>query len=102
MKKIPRFIVCANPGCQHIKQVRRPHEQAFRKYCSRKCSNIVNHNITRAAAGAGGRERGRRIRLAIRETLRSLTKIECFRLGYDKGLQSKHRQIRRHKDRKAA
>ena len=97
---IPRFIVCQNPRCGQVKQVCRPYEQKIRKYCTRRCSNVVHGNITRAAASRGGLERARRARLALVARIAGLTPLEAFRLGYTKGLMSKTRQL--HKRRETA
>jgi hypothetical protein len=95
--KMPYFIVCANPACGKVKQVRRPSEQKRHRFCSRKCAAIVICNITKVpgAPRLGGLARGRMLRLALMKQLDGLSPIAAFRLGYDHGLQSKHRQIRR-------
>lgn len=93
----PYFIVCANPACAAVKQVRRPSEQIRHRFCSRKCAAIVLCNITKiqGANRRGGLERGRLARLAVVARVSGLTPLAAFRLGYEKGLYSKYRQGRR-------
>lgn len=92
----PLFIVCQRAGCGKLREVRRPCEQQHEKYCSRRCAAFVTKNCARPGVGRlGGLECARRARRALVKRLDGLTPLEAFRLGYDRGLQSKHRQIRR-------
>jgi len=52
-------------------------------------------NIPREAMSRGGKNRAAMLRRQVLARLVGLTPIEAFRLGYVRGLQSKHRQITR-------
>lgn len=93
----PYFIICANPTCEQVKQVRRPSDQQRHRFCSRKCSAIVVCNITKVAGAArlGGLAKAKQAQRAVVARVQGLTPLAAFRLGYDRGLQSKHRQLRK-------
>lgn len=93
----PLYILCQRPGCEQYVAVTKVSRQQTRKYCSQRCANLVNRNGTRnlAACRRGGLERARRARLRVAEMLKGKTLLEAFRIGYDRGLHSKHRQLRR-------
>lgn len=93
MKWAPRYVLCQRPGCGGYAVVRKPSEQGKRKYCSRRCANIVNYNITPEECGQGGTRRAARSRARLVTLLTGLTVLEAFRLGYTRGLQSKTRQL---------
>ncbi len=91
-RRIPRFVVCVRCGTR--KELRRPSDQ--RTYCSHRCAGLVLQNIRQAqAAGVAISARNRKRRLL--ERVEGLTPLAAFRLGYLTGLQSKHRQIRKHR-----
>lgn len=92
--KVPYFYECQRPSCGQLKQVRRPSEQKRHKYCSRKCAAMVLQNIKRAyRKGVENSARARMRRVVDR--VAGLSAIEAFRVGYDCGLRSKLRQLRK-------
>jgi hypothetical protein len=98
-RTVPLFIVCKRPGCEQIRQVRRPYLQRRGGYCSSRCANLATHNLTRAAAAKGGRVSASHKRTALVARLDGLSKLAAFRLGYDRGLQAKWRALRRQVER---
>jgi hypothetical protein len=73
--------------------VRSVTEQRKQKYCGRRCAALVHQNILRAERGKGGRENGRRRRIALMHKLRAFTQAEAFRLGYRRGFESAKRKL---------
>jgi hypothetical protein len=94
-RTVPLFITCQRPGCGCIRFVRRPSEQLTEKYCSRRCSNIVNKNVRHAAKLGLRRSIQARRQKAIAR-IRGLSPRQAFLVGYKAGLSSKLYQIRRH------
>lgn len=99
MTRLPRFIVCANPACQAVKEVRRPSDQRRRKYCSHRCASHMTAGSRRAACSEACRRvalaYAHRRRLAALERLKGLTPLESYRRGYDCGFESAKRQFLR-------
>lgn len=99
MRSRPLFIVCAYEPCGKVKEVKRRRDQRKQKYCTHACAARATAEIRRPAVQAACRKVGlarasqQRQRLLAR--LDGLSKLECFRLGYKTGLESKTRQIRR-------
>ena len=91
--RVPLFIVCENPACQKVREVRKRGDQAKQRHCSRRCAMTMRHNLTREAARRGGLEAGRRRRAAAMARLAGLSAVEAFRLGYNRGFQSAKRKI---------
>jgi hypothetical protein len=86
------FVECQR--CGAIRTARSRAEQKHGKYCSRKCSNLVNQNIRFGMPrGVANSARARRLRVVAR--VQHLTPVEAFRLGYVRGLYSKLRQVKR-------
>jgi hypothetical protein len=93
-RTLPLRILCQRQGCENVLDVRCPAEQRRRKYCSRRCANLVNRNILRAwRKGVDGSVRKRQRQVLAR--VAGLTPLEAFRLGYKRGLYSKLRQVKR-------
>lgn len=90
----PLFIQCQRPGCEGIKQVRCPSDQRKYRYCSQRCIALMTQNIKRAGRKGVERSASARRRRVL-ERVKGLSPLEAFRLGYDRGLQSKLTQIRR-------
>ncbi len=101
---VPLFITCQRPGCEKVHQVNSRWRQQKQKYCSLKCAAIVKQQSPegRAASGRGARTRTAQERARLIASVQHLTPIEAFRLGYLRGLHSKHRQIRNYRRQKAA
>lgn len=92
-----RFVLCQRPGCGAVRPVQRKRDLGLGKYCSRKCAALVNQNVTfdRAANARGGRARAAQLRAKLLADLAGKSPLEAFRLGYARGLSSKHRQLTR-------
>lgn len=105
-KRIPveLFITCARDGCGQVKRVRNRALQKIQRFCSRQCatSSRVGTVFCREAQSRGGKMRAHRARLALIARVAHLTPVEAFRLGYVRGLESKHRQLRRRQHGRAA
>lgn len=102
MKRVPLFIVCGNPACAKVKAVRKPCEHRKQKYCSRSCASTMTaparREASREACRRVGLARASQLRRALLARLTGLSPLEAFRMGYDRGLQSKWRQMRKHRE----
>lgn len=98
---VPLFIVCAYAPCGKVHPVRNRHDQQRIKHCSHACASAATAHTRRDACRDACRQVGlawartRRQRLLVR--VQGLSPLAAFRLGYLRGLASKHRQIRRQK-----
>lgn len=92
---VPLFITCEREACGKVIQVRDRCLQRVQRFCGLTCAAIARNSRphTFLASQKGGKERGRRARLKIMERVKGMTPVEAFRLGYVRGLQSKHRQL---------
>ena len=97
MKRLPLFVTCQRPGCGGIRSVRHPREQRRGKYCSRFCAAMMNQNLmkrpeTRRNGLLAGIQSKKR---KMREKVQGLTPLEAFQLGYETGMRSKVRYLKR-------
>lgn len=90
--RVPLFIVCANPACEKVREVRKRGDQKKQRHCSRRCALLMRPTLTRDGMRRGGLERARRSRLARLARLPA-SPLDAFRLGYIRGWQSAKRQI---------
>lgn len=95
----PLTITCQNPRCGKEKVVKSRFEQRRQKYCSARCRAVMcmhSRPFTKAErALASSRSIATRQR-KVRERLAGLTVEQAFRLGYQLGVKSKLRYIRKH------
>lgn len=93
-RTVPLYITCQRPGCEAVKQVRTPSQQRRYRFCSPRCIGLVCQNIRHGTAkGVARSARARKARVLAR--VQGLVPLEAFRLGYQMGLESKLRQIRK-------
>jgi hypothetical protein len=90
----PLYIVCKRPGCEVVKEVKRPCEQREQKYCSQRCNALANQNIRRADRRAGLANSIRVRKQRVLDRVKGLDAVAAFRLGYKYGLYSKSYQLR--------
>lgn len=90
----PLYITCLRHGCGVRVRVINRYQQRMRKYCSKRCSTVAHEPIMRLVRRKGGLARAAMMRKAVIARVANLTPLEAFRLGYLKGLQSKHRQLK--------
>jgi hypothetical protein len=95
----PLYASCRRPGCENFRQVRTRYEQRIPRYCSRACAASATADSRREACREACRKvglaRASQLRQQVLRRLESLTKLECFRLGFKRGLASKYRQLAR-------
>lgn len=91
--RVPLYIVCANPKCGKVREVKKRGDQKKQEHCSHACAMTMRRNLTREAMRRGGLEAGRRRRAAAIARLDRFTKVEAFRAGYNRGFQSAKRKI---------
>lgn len=91
------FIVCQRANCDGpgFRRVRRPWQQRVGGYCSRRCATLDHQPWLKSDRSAAGTRSGQIRQAHVLTTVQHLTPLDAFRLGYQRGLQSKHRQIRR-------
>lgn len=97
MAKVPLFITCQYAPCSAVVEVKNPYQQKRQRFCSHRCNALAMQPLKREQASKGGLERARRRRLAIRLKAETMTPLAAFQYGYLLGLNSKHRQIRKHR-----
>lgn len=98
MSAVPLFIVCANPSCGQVKQVRNRYEQRTVKTCSRRCQGILFGHIQKltseqrqvAAARSTVVRRARAMR-----ALAGLSPLEIYRRAFSNGWKAGVRSARR-------
>lgn len=92
---VPLYVTCEH--CGQLKEVANRQLQRVQRFCSRRCGTTarVNTNLSREYQSRGGKVRASRARARLMLTISTLTPLEAFRLGYSRGLGSKHRQIRK-------
>jgi hypothetical protein len=91
--KPPLYLVCKRPGCGQLRHVARPWQQRKGGYCSHRCASIGTGNVKHMNPSAGGRMTAHRKRLALVARVKDLSPLDAFRLGYQRGLSSKTRQL---------
>jgi hypothetical protein len=100
MARPPLFIVCANPACRKVKEVRSPYEQRTIKTCSRRCQAVVFNYAARNMTPEDrrrGAERSKVVRRrAAMRALEGLTPVQIYRkafsAGWHAGVQSARRR----------
>lgn len=96
----PFFGVCARVECGALFEVRKRSILRVRKHCSHRCASLAaaarrGRAAFQAAGRKGGAVWGRRAQRRALARVKGLSPLEAFRRGYDIGLQSKLRQIRK-------
>lgn len=93
----PLYITCRRHGCGGKARVPNRWHQRNRRYCSKRCATLANEPIMRLVRQKGGFAAGKVRRQAVIARVQGLTPLEAFRLGYMRGLHSKHRQLKARK-----
>lgn len=91
----PLFIFCRRHACGAKVRVPNRWHQRTRRYCSKRCATIALEPIMRLVRQKGGYASGKLRQRALLARVQGMTPVEAFRVGYLRGLQSKHRQLRR-------
>lgn len=86
------MVLCQRPGCEGVGTARDHTDHRRRRYCSTRCAALMTQNW-RAAQRAQARATATR-RAQVLARIQTLPPVEAFRLGYDRGLRSKWRQLR--------
>ena len=96
----PLYITCEREACGAVIRVKNRALQQVQRFCSRRCATLMCavNNLYREAQSRGGKTRAHRARLALIQRVQGLSPVEAFRVGYLRGLGSKHRQLARRVD----
>jgi hypothetical protein len=100
----PLLVVCQHPECGCSFPVKSRWLQRIRKYCSLSCGAIMRNRAPGAfeASSRGAKLRTAQERARLMAEVKDMEPIEAFRLGYLRGLYSKHRQVQRYRRKVAA
>lgn len=92
---LPRLIVCQNPACGIVKDVKKPYLQREQKYCSFQCRPSNLARLSKATRRANARKANdvRRSRWLLQ--LKGLTPGEIYKRGYSVGWKAGVRRERR-------
>lgn len=89
-----RFIVCKNPTCRAVVEVRSAYYQKRRKFCSKRCNGIMTgaKNIPREARSRGGHTSRQIRQAAAMARLAGLSPVEIWRQAYRAGWKTGRRR----------
>lgn len=95
---LPLFIVCANPACGALKQVKNQSEQRRRRFCSPRCNGAasggVQHMTREARLAAAMKSKDVRRRAAL-VRWQGMSPLQIAREAYCMGWKAGARAVRR-------